>query len=79
MEKNLGYEILNAGTGKETSFNQVVAILNEKLGKSIEPIHVENPIENYVPRTCADLTKMKKLLEYEPQVELRKGIESIMN
>lgn len=74
-EKDLDYEIINVGTGKETSFNQVVDLLNEKLGKSIKPKHVENPIENYVKRTCADLTKAEEILDYHPTVELEEGIE----
>ncbi|KXA89651.1 nucleoside-diphosphate sugar epimerase [candidate division MSBL1 archaeon SCGC-AAA259A05] len=74
-EKNLGYEIINVGTGKETSFNQVVDLLNEKLGKSIEPKHIKNPIENYVDRTCADLTKAEELLDHQPTIEVDEGIE----
>ncbi len=74
-DRDLGYEIINVGTGKETTFNEVVELLNEKLGKSIEPEHVENPIENYVSRTLADISKAKKLLDYEPTVELEEGIE----
>ncbi|KXB08086.1 nucleoside-diphosphate sugar epimerase [candidate division MSBL1 archaeon SCGC-AAA382N08] len=74
-EKDLECEAINVGTGKETSFNQIIDILNEKLGKSIEPKYVENPIDNYVARTLADLTKARELLDYEPSVELEEGIE----
>ncbi|KXB05528.1 nucleoside-diphosphate sugar epimerase [candidate division MSBL1 archaeon SCGC-AAA382A13] len=77
-EKDLGYDMINVGTGKETSFNDIVGILNKKLNKTIEPKYVENPIENYVSRTLADLTKAKKLLDYEPKVELEEGIEKII-
>lgn len=77
-EENLGYEIINVGTGTETTFNEVVDLLNEKLGKSIEPKYVENPIENYVHRTLADLTKAKSLLNYEPSVELEEGVERMI-
>lgn len=74
-EKDLGYAIINVGTGEETTFNEVVDLLNEKLGESIEPKYVENPIENYVYRTKADLTKAKELLDYSPEVGLEEGIE----
>lgn len=77
--KNLDYEIINVGTGKETSFNQIVKILNEKLGKSIKPEYTENPIKNYVYRTCADISKAKDLLDYEPSVSLDEGIEKKIN
>lgn len=74
-DRDLGCEITNVGTGKETTFNEIIDILNKKLGKSIEPKYVENPIENYVYRTKADLTRAEELLDYEPQVELEEGIE----
>lgn len=77
-KRDLGCETINVGTGRETSFNQVVDLLNEKLGKSIEPEYIENPIENYVYRTRADLTKAKKLLDYEPSVSLEEGINRMI-
>ncbi len=77
-EKDLDYEIINVGTGEETTFNEVVKLLNEKLGKSIEPEYVENPIENYVDRTLADISKAKKLLDYEPSVTLEEGVEKMI-
>ncbi len=77
-EKNLEYEIINVGTGKETTFNEVVELLNKKLGKSIEPEHVENPIENYVDRTLADISKAEKLLDYDPSINLEEGIEEMI-
>jgi len=73
-EKNLGCEVVNIGTGKKTTFNKVVDMLNEKLGKSIKPKYVKNPIENYVFETLADLSKAEELLDYEPTVELDEGI-----
>lgn len=73
----MGCEVVNVGTGEETSFNEVVDLLNEKLGTSIRPKRVENPIENYVPRTLADLTKAKEALGYEPTVNLDKGVERL--
>lgn len=74
-ETNLDYEIINVGTGTETSFKKVVNILNQKLGKSLNPEYVENPIENYVERTLADISKAETLLEYSPEIELERGIE----
>jgi len=74
-EEDLGCEVINVGTGEEISFNRVVRLLNEKLGKSIKPKHIENPVENYVGRTRADLTRARELLGYSPTVGLSEGIE----
>lgn len=74
-QSDLDYETINVGTGRETSFNEIIDLLNEKLGKSIEPSYVANPIDNYVYRTQADLTKARKLLNYKPTVKLEDGVE----
>lgn len=70
---------MNVGTENETSFNKAVDMLNEKLGKDIEPEYQENPIENYVSRTKADISKAKKLIGYEPKVSIKEGIKRIVN
>lgn len=77
-ESNLEYEIINIGTGKETTFNKIVEMLNKKLDKSIEPEYQENPIKNYVERTHADITKAKKLLNYKPTISLEEGIKRMI-
>ncbi|MEM3421572.1 MAG: GDP-mannose 4,6-dehydratase [Candidatus Hadarchaeum sp.] len=75
---DLGCEVINVGTGKQTSFNRVIELLNKALGKSINPIYVPNPVKNYVYHTCADLTKARKLLGYEPTVTLEEGIKRLV-
>jgi UDP-glucose 4-epimerase len=70
--------ILNVGTGKAYSFYDVVRILNKKLGSAIEPIHVENPIKNYVRDTLADLSKTKEILGFESHYSLVDGIGELV-
>jgi UDP-glucose 4-epimerase len=70
--------ILNVGTGKAYSFNDVVRILNKKLGSAIEPIHVENPIKNYVRATLADPSKTKEILGFESHYSLEDGIGELV-
>jgi UDP-glucose 4-epimerase len=65
----------NIGTGVETSFKQVVDELNKVLGTDIEPEYVENPIDNYVDRTKADISQARELLGYEPEHSFREGLE----
>ncbi|KXB03212.1 hypothetical protein AKJ47_02650, partial [candidate division MSBL1 archaeon SCGC-AAA261G05] len=76
-EADLGCETINVGTGRATTFNQIVELLNQELGKSIKPEHVENPIPNYVHHTQADITKARELLDYEPSVSLEEGIKML--
>jgi UDP-glucose 4-epimerase len=52
--------ILNAGTGKAYTFNDVIKILNQKLGLSVKPQYVKNPIKNYVMHTLADTSNAER-------------------
>lgn len=72
-----GTGIFNVGTGKAYSFNSVVDLLNEKLGKDLKPQYKENPIKNYVMHTLADTSKTKSL-GFEAKYSLEKGIERII-
>ena len=73
LTSEVGTGILNLGTGKSHSFNDVVELLNSRLGQSIEPIYVENPIKNYVMHTQADGSRMAAL-GLEPKYSLEDGI-----
>src|SRR5919199_681271 len=56
-EKEFG--IYNVGTGIQTSFNQVIEIINKKLGAEIKPTYINNPIKNYVQNTLADISRIE--------------------
>jgi UDP-glucose 4-epimerase len=70
--------ILNVGTGKAYSFNQVLGLLKEKLGHSAEPRYVENPIKNYVKETLADTSRARRILGFEARYSLEEGIEELI-
>ena len=71
--------IFNVGTGKDYSLNELIDILNDALGKDIEPKYVENPIKNYVQNTKADTEKAKKELGFEYKYSLKEGIEKLLS
>ncbi|MBN1236726.1 MAG: NAD-dependent epimerase/dehydratase family protein [Methanotrichaceae archaeon] len=66
--------ILNVGTGKAYSFNDLIEILNENMRLAIKPQHVENPIKNYVLHTQADTAKAEKILGFKAKWSLEDGI-----
>ncbi|PSG98669.1 MAG: nucleoside-diphosphate sugar epimerase [Nanohaloarchaea archaeon SW_7_43_1] len=68
-------EYYNIGTGTDTSFNDLTDTLNKVLDKSIEPEYIKHPRDNPVMTTKAHLERTKKELGWEPQVELREGLE----
>lgn len=68
-------EIFNVGTGRPTTFNEVVEKLNEKLGTEIKAEKVENPLDRYVMKHRADNSKIKEVLDWEPKNTFDEGLE----
>tara|TARA_B110000483_G_C18113695_1_gene510768 strand:+ start:132 stop:1112 length:981 start_codon:yes stop_codon:yes gene_type:complete len=74
-EKKVGYEIINLGGGKNPiSINSLISKIEILLNKSAvinqKPFHSAD-----VDSTWADITKAKKILEWEPQISLDQGLE----
>ncbi|MFH1858582.1 MAG: ADP-glyceromanno-heptose 6-epimerase [Candidatus Omnitrophota bacterium] len=70
--------IVNVGTGKATSFNDVVRILNEALGTSNAPDYFDNPYAFYQDHTEADLSLAEALIGYRPQYTTEEGIRDYL-
>jgi UDP-glucose 4-epimerase len=77
MTAQRGTGIFNVGTGKAHSFNEVIDILNSRLGSKLVPEYKENSIENYVMHTLADTEKMRAL-GFEAKYSLKEGIDKIV-
>jgi len=71
VERNV-VGIINVGSGKAYSFNEVIDCINESLNKDIEPIYVDKPV-NYLEKTLANTERMKKALGLTP-LDLREGL-----
>jgi len=71
--------VYNVGTGERYSFNTVVEMLNDELGRDIEPEYVDNPIPEsvYVHDTCADASKLREATGWEPQIDFEEGIRRV--
>ena len=73
--QDVGYEIFNLGGGRNpVSLNTIISRLEELLGKKAKinhkPFHVADLME-----TWADISKAKRLLDWEPQVSLEEGFK----
>lgn len=66
--------IYNVGTGVPTTFNQIIASLNEALGTNYEPEYFPNPYPFYQSYTCADLSQTKKGLGWSPRYTTHEAI-----
>ncbi|MGD1995607.1 MAG: NAD-dependent epimerase/dehydratase family protein [Anaerolineae bacterium] len=68
---------INVGSGKETSINELAALVAEVVGREVEVLH--SPAESGgVSRLCADITLAQRLLGYEPRVSLSEGLRLTM-
>lgn len=65
--------VMNLGTGVATSFNELIAVINEVLGKHIAPTYVEKTA-SYVENTKADTYRMDEWLGKWEKVDLREGV-----
>jgi ADP-L-glycero-D-manno-heptose 6-epimerase len=68
--------VFNVGSGAASSFNQVVEQLNRVLKTDLPPEYFENPYDFFQTWTEADLTQSRKVLKYDPQYNLSKGIDA---
>jgi UDP-glucose 4-epimerase len=71
QSENVGRgEIINIGSGKESSVNLIAGFFDTK---------TENTSPRIEPRRAlADISLAKKLLAWEPQVELKEGIKELL-
>lgn len=68
-------EAYNVGTGRETSILELAEIIMEIAGIRSEPVF-DKPHKGDIRRSCADISKAKKL-GFEPKTDLRRDLEEI--
>ena len=66
-------EIFNIGSGQATAINTLAKTILELSGRALE-IHHEKPRTGDIKDSCADISKAKKLLGYEPKINLKDGL-----
>lgn len=66
--------VFNVGTGQSTSFNDVIAALNEALETRYEPDYFDNPYDFYQNFTQADMTETLKATGFKCRFTTREGI-----
>ncbi|NPV75026.1 MAG: NAD-dependent epimerase/dehydratase family protein [Anaerolineae bacterium] len=76
--KPLGYEIINLGGHETITINEMIVMLEEFIGKKARienhPFHKADMMANW-----ADVSKARRLLGWEPQVGLMKGIRNLVD
>jgi nucleoside-diphosphate-sugar epimerase len=74
----MGYEIINLGGHETISINQMIAMLEELTGKKA---HLQNhPAHRAdILASWADISKAKRLLGWEPQMDLVEGMKHLVD
>lgn len=70
-------KIVNVGSGQEMSINELVRKLERVLGKSLNVLYNRTQ-SGGVSRLVADITLARKLLGFEPKVNIEKGLELML-
>lgn len=77
MEKPLGYEIINVGNSKPFSLLELLLVFEkvtgEKANRRMRPSHSAS-----IEVNCADISKAKKILNWEPKVSLEEGVGKLV-
>ncbi len=69
--------IINVGSGKEISINELAHQISRLIGQEVEILH--SPAESGgVSRLYADITLARRLLGYEPHVDLPQGLQRMI-
>lgn len=76
--KPVGYEIINLGGHESISMNDLIDLLEGRIGRTAEikqfPAHPADMMANW-----ADVEKAGRLLGWEPQVSLNEGIDRLVS
>jgi UDP-glucuronate 4-epimerase len=73
IERVQGYEIINLGGSRTTRLADLIAMLEERLGKrAVVEAQPDQPGD--VVTTWADVAKARRLLGYEPRVGIEEGL-----
>lgn len=74
----LNQGVFNVGTGIATSFNNLITELMEITGIWVNPVHVSNPLKNYVASGQLDTAKAWEQLKFRAEIPLRTGLRRLV-
>jgi UDP-glucose 4-epimerase len=78
MAADVDRRVINVGTGRETSVNDLAALVARVTGREADLLH--SPAESGgVSHLCADVSLARQLLDYEPGVDLAQGLRLMLD
>jgi UDP-glucuronate 4-epimerase len=74
LDADLSYEIINLGNSQTVILRDFITLVEELVGQKARIVQ-EDMQPGDVPRTCADISKARRLLGYDPQTPVEKGMK----
>ena len=71
------YEVINLGESRTVELRELISLIEGELGTRAE-IDRQPPQPGDVPQTFADISKAKRLLNYNPQTQIEAGIKQFI-
>lgn len=78
LDRPLGYEIINLGRGEPTYLKDFVRMIEQLGGGPANVINKPKLAADFV-RNEADISKARRLLDYNPKVTVEEGVERFMD
>lgn len=66
--------VFNVGTGRETSVNELCALLKQVVGAEVREQHGPE-VSGEVARSCLDASRLRKATDWAPKVTLEEGLQ----
>ncbi len=70
-------EVINVGSGQETSIVDLIRHIEQVVGRQVEPLH-NSSVSGGVRRLVADVTKARRLLNFQPRISLDEGLRQTL-
>lgn len=68
------HEVFNVANGKDNTVLQLADVLNKIIGTNLRPVFLP-PRPGDIFRTYADISKIKKMLKFEPKINFEEGLK----
>eukprot|EP00493_Phyllostaurus_siculus_P021940 UN22270 len=78
LDRPSGFQIYNLGNGNPVKLSAFIDLVAKSVGRPAN-IKVLPDQPGDVPRTCADITKARQLLGYNPKTSFAEGIQNTVN
>jgi UDP-glucose 4-epimerase len=71
-------QVYNVGSGQPVDVNELIQILTGLIGNNVEVLY-KAPRVGDLKNSCADLTKAREVLGYQPKIGLKAGLQNLIH